>query len=217
MIRVLIVEDFELVRRGIKSSLSREDDIEIVAEVGNAEDAVKETLRLKPDVVLMDIKLGEDEDGGIKATREIKENLKDCRVLILTFFDDSEHVFRAVKAKVDGYLLKDVDKEELVKAIRTINRGKSVIHPDVAFKLLNMMSGEREKEEKKREIQHNLSDREMEVLQLLTTGATNRDIAEKLFISETTVKAHVSSILRKMNVNDRTQAVIKAFEIKLFD
>lgn len=217
MIRVLIVEDFELVRRGIKSSLSREDDIEIVAEVGNAEDAVKETLRLKPDVVLMDIKLGEDEDGGIKATREIKENLKDCRVLILTFFDDSEHVFRAVKAKVDGYLLKDVDKEELVKAIRTINRGKSVIHPDVASKLLNMMSGEREKEEKKREIQHNLSDREMEVLQLLTTGATNRDIAEKLFISETTVKAHVSSILRKMNVNDRTQAVIKAFEIKLFD
>lgn len=217
MIKVLIVEDYELVRGGIKQVLETEGDLEVIAEVDNTEDAIKTALNLKPDLVLMDLKLGEDDFGGIVATKRIKEKLDDTKVLILSFYDDLEHITRAIDARVDGYLLKDVDPSELVKAIRTIHKGKSVIHPAIATKMMHQMAEKGEVDARKRKIVQALSSREMEVYELLTKGMSNKDIATKLFISEATVKAHISSILRKLNVTARTQAVITALRLNLFE
>ncbi len=216
MIRILIVEDFQLIRRGIKSNLEKEEDLEIVAEVETAADAVEQAKKLKPDIILMDLKLGEDENAGIKATRAIKEEHEEIKILILTFYDDEEHIAQAIEARVDGYMLKDVDKRELVKAIRTIHQGKAAIHPAIASKMMHKMAEKGETSRKKKDIQYNLSSREMEVFELLTQGMSNKDIAGALYISEATVKAHISSILRKLNVTDRVQAVILALNLKLF-
>lgn len=217
MIRILIVEDYELIRSGIKQVVSRQEDMEVIAEVDNTSDAIDTTFQLNPDVVLMDLKLGEDSYGGIKATRKIKENSYNTKVLILSFYDDLDHITSAVDARVDGYLLKDVDPDELVKAIRTINSGKSVIHPAIATKMMHQMAEKGETDDKKKRIFHELSSRELEVYKLLTKGLANKDIASKLFISEATVKAHISSILRKLDVTARTQAVIMALRLKLFE
>jgi DNA-binding NarL/FixJ family response regulator len=217
MIRIIIVEDYQLIRGGIKSNILREADMEIVAEVETADEAYKRALELKPDIVLMDIKLGDDEFAGIKAAKKIKTDIKETRVLILTFYDDQEHITQAVEARVDGYLLKDVDQVELIKAIRTIIQGKSVIHPAIATKMMHQMADKGETNQKKREILHSLSSRELEVYELLTKGCSNKDISAKLFISEATVKAHISSILRKLDLTARTQAVITALRLKLFE
>lgn len=217
MIRVLIVEDYQLIRRGIKSNLEKEDDIEILAEVETADEAVRRTKELKPDIVLMDLKLGDDEYAGITAAKIIKEQMDDTRVLILTFYDDEDHISKAIEARVDGYLLKDVDSRELIKAIRTIHSGKAAIHPAIASKMMMRMAEKGESSRKKKDIQYNLSTRELEVFELLTKGMSNKEIATSLFISEATVKAHISAILRKLNVTDRVQAVIMALNLKLFD
>ncbi len=132
MIRVLIVEDYQLIRGGIVSSISEEEDMEMIAEVDNTKDAVAKALELKPDIVLMDLKLGDDAFGGIKASRTIKEEDSNIKILILSFYDDMEHITQAIDARVDGYLLKDVNRSELINAIRTIINGKSVIHPAIA-------------------------------------------------------------------------------------
>ena len=216
MIRILIVEDYQLIRRGIKSNLEKEDDLEIVAEVDTAKDAIEKAKQLKPDIILMDLKLGDDENAGIKATKAIKEAQEETKILILTFYDDEEHISMAIESRVDGYMLKDVDKKELVKAIRTIHSGKAAIHPAIASKMMHKMAEKSETNRKKKDIQYNLSSREIEVFELLTKGMSNKDIAGALFISEATVKAHISSILRKLNVTDRVQAVILALNLKLF-
>lgn len=217
MIRILIVEDYQLIRRGIKSNLEKDDDVTIVAEVETAGDAVEKAKELKPDIVLMDLKLGDDEYAGITATKKIKDQLPDTKVLILTFYEDEEHIAKAIEARVDGYLLKDVDQRELSKAIRTIHKGKAAIHPVIATKMMQKMAEKGETEKQKKDIEYNLSSREIEVYELLTHGMSNKDIAKALFISEATVKAHISSILRKLNVSDRVQAVILALNIGLFD
>jgi DNA-binding NarL/FixJ family response regulator len=216
MIRILIVEDYQLVRRGIKSNIEKEDDLEIVAEVDTADEAIQKALELKPDIVLMDIKLGGDENAGIRATKVIKEKLKDTKVLILTFYDDEASIIKAIDARIDGYLLKDVDQRELVRAIRNINEGKAAIHPAIAAKLMHRMAEKGEITKKKQDIEQNLSQREYDVFKLLVKGFTNKDIAEKLYISEATIKAHISAILRKLDVTDRVQAVILAINIELF-
>lgn len=216
MIKILIVEDYQLIRKGIKSNLEMEEDIEILTEVDNAEDAVRKCRELKPDIVLMDLKLGDDENAGITAAKAIKDEMSDTKVLILTFYDDEDHIAKAIEARVDGYLLKDVDRKELSKAIRTISQGKAAIHPAIASKMMQKLAMDGETGKKKREIQYNLSSREMEVYELLTKGMSNKEIAARLFISEATVKAHISSILRKLNVTDRVQAVIMALNLELF-
>jgi DNA-binding NarL/FixJ family response regulator len=216
MIKILIVEDYQLIRRGIKSNLEKEKDIEIVAEVDSVEEAVNKTMELKPDIVLMDLKLGDDENAGIKATRRIKEKTNTTKVLILTFYDDEVHIAQAIDARVDGYMLKDVDQYELIKAIRTIYSGKAAIHPAIASKMMLQMAVKNESETKKKDIQYSLSIRELEVFELLTKGMSNKEIATQLYISEATVKAHISSILRKLNVTDRVQAVIMALHLELF-
>jgi DNA-binding NarL/FixJ family response regulator len=216
MTRILIVEDFQLIRKGIRSNLEREKDLEVIGEVENSDDAVSKTLELKPDLVLMDLKLGDDEYGGINAARIIKEKQAGTKVLILSHYDDEERITRAIEARVDGYILKDVDQKELVKAIRTIMEGKAAIDPSIASKLIHRMAEKNQLQSKKQEIQYNISAREMEVFKLLTEGLSNRDIAGKLFISEATVKAHISSILRKLEVTDRVQAVIMALNLDLF-
>ncbi|MCE1248857.1 MAG: response regulator transcription factor [Firmicutes bacterium] len=217
MIRIIIVEDYQLIRGGIKSNILKEEDMELLAEVETGDEAYKRALELKPDIVLMDIKLGDDEYAGIKAAKKIKSELKDTRVLILTFYDDQDHITQAVEARVDGYLLKDVEQSELIKAIRTIVQGKSVIHPAIATKMMHQMADKGETNQKKREILQNLSSRELEVYELLTKGFSNKEISGKLFISEATVKAHISSILRKLDLTARTQAVITALRLKLFE
>lgn len=217
MIRVLIVEDFQLIRRGIISNIARENDIEIVAEEDTTEQAVEKALELKPDVILMDLKLGDDDYGGVTAATRIKEKLEGVKILILSFYDDIDHVIRSIEAGVDGYLLKDVDKEYLIKAIRDIHEGKSVIHPTIANKMMKQMASRERKGRKKSQIITLISTREKEVYRLLTKGLCNKDIAARLFISEATVKAHISSILRKLKVSDRTQAVITALRLNLFE
>lgn len=217
MIRVLIVEDYQLIRGGIISSISEQEDMEMIAEVDNTKDAVAKSLELKPDIVLMDLKLGDDAFGGIKASRSIKEEDPNIKILILSFYDDMEHITQAIDARVDGYLLKDVNRKELISAIRTIINGKSVIHPAIATKMMHRMADKGEEDSQKRQIVDSLSGRELEVYELLTKGFSNKKIADKLFISEATVKAHISSILRKLNVTARTQAVITALRLKLFE
>ncbi|MFP4496943.1 MAG: response regulator [Vulcanimicrobiota bacterium] len=216
MIKVLIVEDYQLIRMGIKSNLQKEEDIEIVAEVDNVDDAIKKTEELKPDIVLMDLKLGEDENAGIKATRKIKDINEDSRILILTFYDDEDHISKAIDARVDGYMLKDVDRGELIKAIHTIHKGKAAIHPTIAAKMMHHMAEKSTIDKKKKSIIHSLSSRELEVYELLVKGMSNKDIASTLYISEATVKAHISSILRKLEVTDRVQAVILALNLGVF-
>lgn len=217
MIRVLIVEDYQLIRRGIISNIARENDIEIVAEEDTTDQAVAKALELKPDVILMDLKLGDDDYGGVTAATRIKEKLDGTKILILSFYDDIDHITRSIEAGVDGYLLKDVDKDDLIRAIRDIYDGKSVIHPTIANKMMKQMASGERKDRKKNQILSLLSTREKEVYQHLTKGLCNKDIAAKLFISEATIKAHVSSILRKLKVSDRTQAVIAALRINLFE
>jgi len=217
MISVLVVEDFQLVRGGIISNISREKDMEVVAEVETTEDAILKTFELKPDIVLMDLKLGDDDFGGIKATREIKNEDNKIKVLILTFYDDIEHITQAIEARVDGYLLKDVNRTDLIKAIRTIHSGQSVIHPTIATKMMHQMTEKGEMDSQKRKILDALSSREIEVYGQLAKGLSNKDIASNLYISEATVKAHVSSILRKLKVTTRTQAVITALRLRIFD
>ncbi|MCD4784322.1 MAG: response regulator transcription factor [Candidatus Eremiobacteraeota bacterium] len=217
MIRILIVEDYQIIRKGIISSIVKESDIEIVAEEDTTEQAVERALELKPDVILMDLKLGDDDYGGVTAATRIKEKLENVKILILSFYDDIDHITRSIEAGVDGYLLKDVNKEDLIRAIRDIYDGKSVIHPTVANKMMKQMASREKKDRKKNQINSLLSTREKEVYQLLTKGLCNKDIAAKLFISEATVKAHISSILRKLKVSDRTQAVIAALRLNLFE
>jgi len=217
MIRVLIVEDYQLIRRGIISNIAEENDIEIIAEEDTTEKAIERALELKPDVILMDLKLGDDDFGGVTASRKIREKLEDVKILILSFYDDINHITRSIEAGVDGYLLKDVDKDELIKAIRDIHVGQSVIHPMIANKMMKQMATRERKDKKRNQILTLLSTREKEVYRLLTKGLCNRNIAGKLFISEATVKAHISSILRKLKVSDRTQAVIAALRLNLFE
>ena len=150
MIKILIVEDYQLIRRGIKSTLEKEDDFEVVAEVESAQAAISKSLELRPDIVLMDLKLGEDSNGGIRATKEIKDKLKDTKVLILTFYDDELDIAQAIDARVDGYLLKDVDQSELIKSIRTIFNGKAAIHPAIASKMMHQMAEKNEEFKKKK-------------------------------------------------------------------
>ena len=210
MISILLVEDQLLVRSGLKILLDREPDLRIVAEAGDGEEAVRLSAELKPDLVLMDIRLPELD--GVEAIRRIKKNDGGVEVLVLTAFDDDEVVFEAIQAGASGYILKDITPENLVRAIRAVRAGMSTVHPGVARKLLDRISSmsRRRSQGGGRLHSHGLTSREVEILVGIANGASPRELASKLFVSESTIKSHLRTIYRKIGVRDRSQAVAHA-------
>jgi DNA-binding NarL/FixJ family response regulator len=214
MIRILLVDDQALFREGLRTLLSVQPGLEVVGEAGNGEEAVHLAATLRPDVVLMDLHMPVLD--GVAATRRLRESRPDCRVIVLTTFDDDEYVFEGLRAGAVGYLLKDVPSEKLVEAIKATARGESFLQPSVAAKVVAEFARMAEWAPLRSDsLVEPLSDREMEVLRLISSGKTNREIADKLVIAEGTVKNHVTSILGKLGVRDRTQAALKARELGL--
>lgn len=213
MIRVLLVDDQKLFREGVSTLLSIHDDVEIVGEASNGQQAIDQTQALSPNVILMDLRM--PEMGGVTATEQIKENFPDSRVIVLTTFDDDESIFDALRAGAVGYLLKDVSSQKLIEAIRITAAGGSFLHPSVASKVVAGISSRPPAPEPVQQLVEPLSKRELEILQFIGGGSSNREIANELFLSEGTVKNHVTNILGKMGVRDRTQAAIMGKEIGL--
>lgn len=213
-IRVLIVDDQALFREGLRTLLSLTPDLEIVGEAEDGEHAIRQAARLDPDVVLMDLKMPILD--GVEATRRIHAHRPDCRVIILTTFDDDEYVFEGLRAGAVGYMLKDTPSENLAEAIRAAARGESFLQPSVAAKVVAEFTRLASSvPQSVIELVEPLSERELEVLRKLAAGATNREIATALVIAEGTVKNHITNILGKLGVKDRTQAALKARELGL--
>ncbi|WP_085991422.1 response regulator [Oceanobacillus senegalensis] len=210
MIRVLFADDHEMVRIGVSSYLSAQSDIEVVAEADDGELAVELALELKPDIILMDLVMKEMD--GIEATKQIIEKWPEAKIIIVTSFLDDEKVYPALEAGATSYMLKTSKAEEIAKAIRATYKGQSILEPEVTGKIMTKM--QKKPEEK---LHDQLTDREMEILLLMTQGKTNQAIADELFIALKTVKVHVSNILGKLEVQDRTQAVIYAFKHDLVE
>jgi DNA-binding NarL/FixJ family response regulator len=214
-IRVLLADDQALFREGLETLLSVHKDIEIVGQASNGQEAVDLALKLRPDVILMDMQM--PILNGIGATRRLKQSLPDCRVIVLTTFDDKETIFDALRAGAVGYLLKDVDSAQLAESVRRTARGESILDPSVAAKVVAEFSrvsslvGGTSSEV----LPDPLSEREIELLRLIASGMSNKEIGETLFITEGTVKNHITHILGKLSVRDRTQAALKAKELGL--
>lgn len=204
MIRVLIVDDHAMVRQGIATFIELQDDVELVGEAANGREAIARVDESNPDVVLMDLVMPEMD--GVAATREIKARHPDVRVLVLTSFVNDAQLAPALQAGASGYLLKDISADELMKAIRAAQRGEAPLAPAVARKLIEGVAVPREDT---RQLDQ-LTERERQVLALLGHGLSNKEIAAKLSISEKTVKFHVSGVLSKLRVSDRTQAALFA-------
>ena len=205
-IRIVVVDDQAIVRRGIKALLATEPGLEIVGEAEDGERAVQVLERLRPDVVLMDLMMpGVD---GLEAIRQIAERELGTRVLVLTSFATDEKVFPAIKAGALGYLLKDSEPEDLLRAIRQVHRGEPSLHPEIARKVLVELN--RPPEQARSRTVDPLTARELDVLKLVAQGLSNHEIAEQLIVGETTVRSHVSSILGKLHLASRTQAALYA-------
>ena len=204
-IRVLVVDDHAVVRQGLRAFLDLQEGIEVAGEAANGVEAVEQTRGLLPDVVLMDLVMPEMD--GIEATRRIRALSPRTQVIVLTSFAEDEKVFPSIKAGAMSYLLKDVSPAGLVKAIQAAHRGEAQLHPEIARKLMEEFSTRA-----REPIPADLTRRELEVLRLIARGLSNREIAGELVISEKTVKTHVSNILSKLHLADRTQAAIYAFK-----
>ncbi len=213
-IRILVVDDQTLFREGLRTLLSVQPDFEVVGEAANGEEALRLAATLKPQVVLMDLRMPVLD--GVAATRRLRQSLPDSRVIVLTTFDDDETVFDGLRAGAAGYLLKDVPTEKLVEAIRTTARGESFLQPSVASKVLAEFSRLANQQPASTEaLVEPLSEREMGILRLVSAGSSNREIAGQLCITEGTVKNHITNIFSKLGVSDRTQAALKARELGL--
>jgi DNA-binding NarL/FixJ family response regulator len=208
-IRVVIADDQALMRGGFRMILDAADDIEVVAEAIDGADAVRVFERQHPDVVVMDVRMPTMD--GIEATRRITKVDGDAKILILTTFDLDEYVYEALRAGASGFLLKDRPPEELVTAVRTVAGGDALLSPTVTRRLIAEFAA-RPDEPPPPDGLNELTDREREVLLLLAQGASNAEIAGRLFVAETTVKTHVAHILRKLGIRDRAQAVVLAYE-----
>jgi DNA-binding NarL/FixJ family response regulator len=208
-IKVLLVDDQPLFREGLRTLLSVHADFEIVGEAGNGEEAIRLVHSLQPSVVLMDLQMPVLD--GVAATRRLREEQLDCRVIVLTTFDDDELVFDGLRAGAVGYLLKDAPSEKLAEAIRVAASGETFLQPSVAAKVVAEFARLTRKtiRPSKSSIEP-LSERELGILRLIAEGDSNREIAGKLFLAEGTVKNHVTNILGKLDVRDRTQAALKA-------
>ncbi|AOM81893.1 response regulator [Salisediminibacterium beveridgei] len=219
-LRILLIDDHQLFREGVKRILTMEPGFEVVAEGNDGEDVVDLVRQNKPDVVLMDINM--PGINGVDATKNLLKSFPNVRVLILSIHDDESYVTHVLKTGAAGYLLKEMDTEALIEAVKVVGNGGSYIHPKVTHNLIkeyrrlaneNGNNGEIGfREVEYRRPLHLLTRRECEVLQLMTDGKSNRAIGEALYISEKTVKNHVSNILQKMSMNDRTQAVVDAIK-----
>jgi DNA-binding NarL/FixJ family response regulator len=213
-IKILLVDDQPLFREGLRTLLSVHSDFEVIAEAGNGQEAINLARSHKPSVVLMDLQMPVLD--GVAATRRLHEEQPDCRVIVLTTFDDDEMVFDGLRAGAVGYLLKDAPSEKLAEAIRVAARGETFLQPSVAAKVVAEFARlTRKTAERSSSLIEPLSERELEILRLITKGASNREIADKLFLAEGTVKNHVTNILGKLGVRDRTQAAIKAKDVGL--
>lgn len=220
-ISIVIIDDHQLFREGVKRILAMESDFEVVADGEDGSEAIELVKEHRPDVVLMDINM--PQMNGVEATRELVQAFPHVKVLILSIHDDESYVTHVLKTGASGYLLKEMDAAALVEAVKVVASGGAYIHPKVTHNLIKeyrrLATEDDEYEESigYREVEyrkplHILTRRECEVLQLMTDGQSNRAIGESLFISEKTVKNHVSNILQKMSVNDRTQAVVEAIK-----
>ncbi len=203
-IRVLIADDHPVVREGLFAMLSRQPDFKVVGEAKDGVEAVDMARRLKPDVMLMDLRMPEMD--GVEAMRQIKSTNPDIKFIILTTYSDDEYIFSGIEAGARAYLLKDAPREELFKAIRAVYKGESLIQPVVASKLIDKFA----ELSRRAPSGEQLTERELEILQLMAKGAANKEISAQLSISESTVKTHISNIFQKLGVNDRTEAVTEA-------
>jgi len=206
-IRILIADDHAFVREGTRRILEQEPDLEVVAEAGDGEEAVRLACDLKPDVVLVDVAMPKLD--GVEATRRIKAQCPAVAVLVLSAYDDDQFVFGLLEAGAAGYMLKSVRGQEIVDALRAVHAGESVLHPLVARKVLNRFAGVSGKPREKKSLDL-LTEREMEVLKLVTKGLSNKDIAEGLCLSVRTVQGHLANIFNKLRVSSRTEAVVHA-------
>ena len=208
-IRVMLADDHVLVREGTRELLEREEDMEVVGEADNGEQAVELATRLEPDVALMDIAM--PKLNGIEATKQIKAICPATAVLMLTAYDDDQYVFALLEAGAAGYLLKDVRARDLVDAIRAVNAGESVLHPIIARKVVDRFA-RGPSESSAESVLDQLTEREMDVLRLAAKGMGNREIADQLVLSVRTVQGHLQNIFDKMRVGSRTEAVVRALQ-----
>ncbi|HYH72305.1 MAG TPA: response regulator transcription factor [Nocardioides sp.] len=212
-IRVLVVDDQAMVRAGFRLLLADEPDIEVVAEASNGRDAVAQAARFRPDVILMDIRMPEMD--GLEATRRILGSDTTARVLILTTFDLDDYVFEALRAGASGFVLKDEPPEQLLGAVRTVAAGEALLSPTVTRRVIQRFATVRRQAPPAAVA--DLTPRELEVFRLITRGLSNAEIGRELFISDTTVKTHVTRMLQKLDLRDRAQAIVLAYQTGLFD
>jgi DNA-binding NarL/FixJ family response regulator len=212
-IRVLVADDQSMVRAGFRMLLAGEEDIEVVAEATNGIEAVEKTARFHPAVVLMDIRMPELD--GLQATRRILAGDNGARILILTTFDLDEYVYEALRAGASGFVLKDDSPEQLIAAIHTVAAGDALLSPTITRRVIQTFA-RTPRPAPPKEL-NDLSDREREVFRLIAGGLSNGEIAQQLYISETTVKTHVTHILQKLNLRDRVQAVVLAYRCGLVE
>ena len=206
-VRILIADDHAFVREGTRRILEQEPDLEVVAEAGDGEEAVRLASELKPDVAIIDVAMPKLD--GIEATRQIKTLCPAVAVLVLSAYDDDQFIFGLLEAGAAGYLLKNVRGREIVDAIRAVDAGESVLHPSVARKVLNRFASVSSRVQRKKPLEV-LTDREMEVLRMVTKGLSNKDIAQELCLSVRTVQGHLANIFNKLRVSSRTEAVVHA-------
>ncbi len=209
-VRILVAEDDSVLRRTLTELLRLEPDFQVVSEVANGQQAVAEALIVRPDVLLMDIEM--PRMNGIEATRQIKEKLPSAHVVILTKFGDDENVFAAIKAGAQGYLLKDAGLDEIANVVRSAIHGEGFLSPVLVTRVMSEFTRLSQSAIHNRKLFAELSRREVEVLECIAAGMKNMAIADRLFLSEKTVKSHVGSILKKLHVNDRAEAAILAKE-----
>ena len=211
-IRVLIADDHSMVRQGLKQILELEEDIIVVCQASNGDEAIQYAKQQMPDVILMDINM--PYTNGLQAIKELKEQGVPSKIIVLTIHQDREYLFKTLQMGAEGYVLKDAEASVLIEAIRNVYRGQSYIQPNMTKELVREFNRVTLHEKEKRN-DNNLTAREIEVLELIAEGMLNKEIAQKLYISEKTVKNHVSNIFKKLNVSDRTQAAIYAFKNNL--
>jgi len=214
-IRVLLVDDQALFREGLETLLSVHKDIRVVGQACNGQEAVEVAAKVQPDVVLMDVRMPVLD--GVRATSLLKKSQPQCRVIVLTTFDDDEYIFDALRTGAVGYLLKDVASVQLVEAIRAAARGESILEPSVAAKVIAEFTrvSSMVPSAQMEQLVEPLSERELEILALIVRGGSNKEIASQLYIAEGTVKNHITNIFGKLGVRDRTQAALKARELGL--